>query len=197
VVHATTQVMPTPLNISFRDMSASPALENFIREWFTKLEHVYERIERCDVVLDRPHQHQRHGQTVRVRVTLGVPGPDIVVSRDHPLDGAHEDAYVAIRDAFLSARRQLEDHVGKLRHDVKTRSAPEHGRVTYVDAEGEWGYLEAEARQLYFHRNSVLDTTPLAVGDEVKFTEEPGDKGPQATSVVRIGKHGHHELPRS
>ena len=196
VVHATAGFMPAPLHISFRDMASTPSLDTFIREWFAKLEHVYDRIERCDVIIERPHKHQRHGQQVRVHVKLGVPGPDIVVSHDHPLDGAHEDAYVAIRDAFTAARRQLEDHARKMRQDVKTRVEPEHGRVTYVDAEGEWGYLEAEARRLYFHRNSVLDPEPLAVGDEVRFTEAPGDKGPQATSVTRIGRHGHHELAR-
>lgn len=79
---------------------------------------------------------------------------------------------------------------------MKAHIEPEHGRVTYLDAEGEWGYLETDGRQVYFHRNSVLDAESLAVGDEVRFHEEPGLKGPQATSVTRIGEHGHHELPR-
>jgi hypothetical protein len=46
-----------------------------------------------------------------VRVTVAVPGPDIVVSCDHAPDDAHEDAYVAVRDAFRAARRQLVAHV--------------------------------------------------------------------------------------
>lgn len=177
-------------------MDPSPALEEFVRRWAAKLEHVYGRIERCHVLIERPHQHHRQGQRVHVRVTLAVPGPDIVVSHDSP-DGSHEDAYVAIRDAFRAARRRLEDHVRRQRQDVKARVEPEHGRVTYLDAEGEWGYLEANGRQVYFHRHSVLDAEPLAVGDEVRFDEEPGRKGPQATSVARVGAHGHHELPRA
>jgi cold shock CspA family protein len=123
-----------------------------------------------------------------------VPGPNIEVSHDHDLDGAHEDAYVAIRDAFHAARRQLEDHARRMRQDVKTRVQPEHGRVTFVDVEGEWGYLESEAGQVYFHRNSVLDAEPLVVGDEVRFAQERGAKGLQASSVSRVGKHGHHEM---
>jgi ribosome-associated translation inhibitor RaiA/cold shock CspA family protein len=186
----------SPAHLSFRDMDSTPALEDFVRGWVAKLEHVYDRIERCDVVVERPHQHHHQGQRIRVRVTLAVPGPDVVVSHDHSVDGAHEDAYVAIRDAFHAARRQLEDHARRLRQDVKMRVEPGHGRVTFVDAEGEWGYLESEARRIYFHRNSVLDPVPLAVGDEVRFTEEHGAKGPQASSVSRIGKHGHHELSR-
>ena len=186
--------MPFPIEVTFRDMESTPALEEFVRHWAVKLEHLYDRIERCHVVIEHPHQHHRQGQRVHVRVTLAVPGPDIVVSHDHALDGAHEDVYVAIRDAFQAARRQLEDHVRKLRQDVKTHVEPEHGRVSYLDVEGEWGYLEAEGRRIYFHHNSVVPDQPLAVGDEVRFTEEHGDKGPQATSVTRIGEHGHHEL---
>lgn len=189
--------MAIPLHLTFRDMEPSPALEDFVREWVLKLEHVHPRIERCDVVIERPHQHKHQGQPVHVRVSVAVPGPDAVVSRDHALDGAHEDAYVAIRDAFHAARRQLEDHVRRQRQDVKARSEPEHGRVTYLDAEGEWGYVEADGRQLYFHRNSVIGDEPVVVGDEVRFHEESGDKGPQASSVTRVGEHGHHELPRS
>lgn len=175
-------------------MKSTPALDEFIRGWVAKLEHVYDRIERCDVVVERPHQHHHQGQRVRVRVTVVVPGPDIVVSQDHDLDASHEDAYVALRDAFHAARRQLEDHARRLRQDVKTHVEPEHGCVTYLDAEGEWGYLESEGRQVYFHRNSVLGAERLEIGDEVRFMEERGAKGPQASSVTRIGKHGHHDV---
>ncbi|HEX7842279.1 MAG TPA: HPF/RaiA family ribosome-associated protein [Kofleriaceae bacterium] len=189
--------MPFPLMIRFRDMEPSPATEEFIRRWASKLETVYDRIERCEVVIERPHQHHHQGQRYRVRVTLAVPGPDVEVSRDHALDGAHEDLHVAIRDAFRAARRQLEDHARRMRADVKTHAEPEHGRVAFVDVEGEWGYLDAGGRQVYFHHNSVLDPTMPAVGDEVRFTEEPGEKGPQATSVARVGEHGRHELSRT
>ena len=188
--------MAFPMSISYRDMEPSPALEQFARAWAAKLEHVYDRIERSEVVIERPHRHQHQGQHYRVRVTLSVPGPDIVVSRDPALADEHEDAYVAVRDAFRAARRQLEDHARRQRQDVKTRVEPDHGRVTYLDVEGAWGYLEAEGRQIYFHRNSVLGGEPLALGDEVRFEEARGERGPQATSVARVGDHGRHQLPR-
>jgi len=186
--------MAIPLQVTFRDMPPSDALENYIQSWVEKIETIHPRIERCAVVIERPHQHHRHGQRIRVRVSLAVPGPDVVVSRDHALDAAHEDAYVAVRDAFSAARRQLEDHVRKRRRDVKARVEPEHGRVAYLDAEGEWGYLDASGRQVYFHRNSVVGGEPLAVGDEVRFHEGRGDKGPQASSVTAVGEHGRHAV---
>ncbi|HUJ59040.1 MAG TPA: HPF/RaiA family ribosome-associated protein [Kofleriaceae bacterium] len=188
-------IMPIPLQVTFRDMASTPALDELIRGWVSKLEHVYDRIERCHVLVERPHLHHHQGPRVHVRITLAVPGPDIVVSHDHALDAAHESAHVAIRDAFQAARRQLEDHVRRQRMDVKTRVEPAHGRVAYLDAEAEWGYLDADGRRIYFHHNSVRDARPLALGDEVRFTEEPGREGPQATSVERVGEHGHHELP--
>ncbi len=91
-------------------MDPSPALESFARRWAAKLANIYDRIERCDVVIERPHQRQHQGQRVHVRVTVAVPGPDIVVTADPDPDGAHEDAFVAVRDAFRAARRQLVAH---------------------------------------------------------------------------------------
>lgn len=107
--------MPIPLQISFRDMDSTPALEAAIRERADKLALFSNRITACEVVVDRPHQHHHRGQHVRVSIKLHVPGADLVVNRDSDQDGSHEDAYVAIRDAFLAVRRQLEDHVERQR----------------------------------------------------------------------------------
>jgi ribosome-associated translation inhibitor RaiA len=96
-------------------MEPSPALEQFAQRWAAKLANIYDRIARGEVLIERPHQRQHQGQRIHVRVTLSVPGPDIVVSHDPSLDGAHEDAYVAVRDAFRSARRQLVEHVQRER----------------------------------------------------------------------------------
>lgn len=107
---------------------------------------------------------------------------------------------MAVRDAFNAAKRQLEDHARKAfkrgEGVPKERAGADHGRVTFLDVEKAWGRLEpADGRQIYFHRNSVLSgVDQLEVGDEVRFTEEMGDKGPQASSVDRIGAHGHHSM---
>ena len=116
--------MPIPLNITFRNMRSSPTVEGFVRRWASKLETAYKRIHRCAVAIERPHLRHHQGQRYTVRITLTVPGGDINVSHDHELDGAHEDLYVAIRDAFRAARRQLADHARVKRGDVKAHSAP-------------------------------------------------------------------------
>lgn len=190
--------MPVPLQISFHGIDHSDALEARIREWGDKLERVYDRIERIEVAVEEPHHRHQKGNRFHVRVLVRVPGQDVVVGKDPGRDESHEDPYVAVRDAFRAARRRLEDHARKLRVEVKKHRAPEHARVAFLDVEGEWGWLEAgDGRRVYFHRNSVLDgTADLAVGAEVRFHEEPGERGPQASTVELIGANGRHELPR-
>ena len=189
--------MQIPLDITFKEVAASDAVEARVRELVGKLERVYDRITRCEVVVEMPHRRHRQGKQFHVRVRLTVPGGELVTSRDPGPDEAHEDVYVALRDAFGAMRRQLEGYVRKLRRDVKRRIEPQHGRVTFLDVEGEWGWLEPDdGRRLYFHRNSVLGGIgDLHVGDEVRFTEENGEKGPQASTVETIGEHGRHGLP--
>jgi cold shock CspA family protein/ribosome-associated translation inhibitor RaiA len=192
--------MQTPLKITFPRLNRSEALEECIRDWAARLESVYSRILHCDVAVESPHRHHRQGKQYHVRIALRVPHGEIVVSRDPGPDEAHQDPFVAVRDSFRAARRQLEDHVRRnLRGDVRAHSRPAHAKVTYLDAEGAWGMLESEdGREIYFHRNSVLNggAGQLAVGDEVRFAEEIGEKGPQATTVEPVGTHGHHAMPR-
>jgi ribosome-associated translation inhibitor RaiA len=189
--------MPFPLQITFRDVDHSEALEAWIREWADKLDRLSDRIERGEVVVELPHRRHRQGQQFRVRIHLAMPGEDVVIDRDPGPDEAHEDPYVAVRDSFRAARRQLEDRVRRLRGDVKAHDEPAQGRVVYLDAEAEWGWLEdADGRRIYFHRNSVVgDAAEIGVGTDVRFREEPGEKGPQASSVEPVGHHGHHALP--
>jgi cold shock CspA family protein/ribosome-associated translation inhibitor RaiA len=194
--------MQIPVDITFKELARSDALEARVREWVDKLERVYDRIVRCEVMIETPHRHHRNGRQYHVRIRLTVPGGEIVASHDPGPDETHEDAYVALRDAFTAARRQLEDHVRKsLRRGEgrpKESNGAAHGRVTFLDVQKDWGWLEPEdGRRIYFHRNSVLGgVDELEVGDEVRFTEEPGNEGPQASTVDRIGTHGRHEMPQ-
>ena len=190
--------MQIPVDVTFRELEPTEALNARIADWVDKLERVFARIVRCEVLVETPHRHHRHGRQFHVRVRLTVPRGEIVASHDPGANGAHEDVYVALRDAFTAARRQLEDHVrARLRRDVKTRQEPQHGRVTFLDVERAWGWLETDdGQRVYFHRNSVLGgVARVRIGDEVRFTEELGDRGPQASTVEPIGEHGRHELP--
>jgi ribosomal subunit interface protein len=115
--------MALPVQITFNGMDPSEAIEERIRERIDELSRFYDRIESCRVVVESGHRHHRHGRLRLLRIHLTVPGGEIVVNRDPAEHHAHEDVYVAIRDAFDAARRQLEDHVRRLRGDVKTHEA--------------------------------------------------------------------------
>jgi cold shock CspA family protein len=55
-----------------------------------------------------------------------------------------------------------------------------------------YGFLEsADGREIYFHRNSVreLGFESLEIGARVRFAEEEGEKGPQASRVTPLGEH--------
>ncbi|TXT24361.1 MAG: sigma 54 modulation protein/ribosomal protein S30EA [Gallionellaceae bacterium] len=107
--------MQTPLQITIRNIASSEALEKRIREKAEKLGEFYDHITSCRVVVGEPHKHQRQGKQFNVRVDIGLPGREIVATRDHD-----EDVYVALRDAFDAAKRQLEDYARQQRGDVKT-----------------------------------------------------------------------------
>jgi ribosomal subunit interface protein len=185
--------MPAWLQITFRNLDASPSVEERIRERARELEQFFDRIVSCRVVIEAP-KHRRHGDLYHVRVDLKIPGKEIVVKRDPPEHHAHEDIYVAVRDCFDAVRRQLEDHVRRRRGDVKSHVVPAHGRIARLIAEANYGFISAsDGTEVYFHRNSVANGgfEKLTVGDEVRFSLHPteGEKGPQASAVVPVGKH--------
>ncbi len=101
--------MKTPLQITFRDMPHSEALETHIRDKAQKLEQFFGDIVSCRVVVDQPAKHQNQVKPFNVHIDLGVPGSEIVVDKQ-----AHEDVYVALRDAFDAAKRRLEDYARQL-----------------------------------------------------------------------------------
>ena len=115
--------MTLPLQITFRHMDPSAALEAKIRRKAMELEHLFDRITACRVVVECHHRHRHQGKLFQVRVDLSVPGSQLVAGRNHAFDRAHEDAYVAARDAFDAARRQLEDRIRAVRDSAKHASA--------------------------------------------------------------------------
>jgi cold shock CspA family protein/ribosome-associated translation inhibitor RaiA len=184
--------MEQPVRITFKGIPASAAVETRIREEVEELAQFHDGILRCHVVVEQAHRHQRQGNLYAVRIDLTAPGHVVVAGRSPAQHHAHEDVYVAIRDAFAAARRQLQDHARRDRRDTKHHEEPGAGRVARLFRDDGYGFIEtSDGREVYFHRNSVVDGgfDALAAGAEVRFTEELGEKGPQAT-VVHPGRRG-------
>ncbi|HZM00490.1 MAG TPA: HPF/RaiA family ribosome-associated protein [Planctomycetota bacterium] len=186
--------MQVPLQISFDGMPESDDVRRDIETWASQLEQYHDRITACHVVVSAPHRHARQGRRYSVRIRITVPGRELVVDREHRDSPAHEDVFIAVRDAFHAARRQLQDAARLHRRQVKVHETPPHGRIARLFADEGYGFIETpDGRELYFHRNGVLDPgfDELAVGTEVRFHESAGDKGPCASSVRPVGAHHH------
>jgi ribosomal subunit interface protein len=179
--------MQIPLEVTLRDIPDSPAVESRIREKAAKLDRFHSRLMSCRVTVESPQQRKHQGRLYSVHIDLKVPGGgELVVNR-----AQHEDVFVAIRDAFNAAARQLEDTNRIRRGDVKMHDVPRLARVVRLFPVQGYGFLETpDRREIYFHRNSVLNPgfEQLEVGVEVQFVEEQGNEGPTAR-MVSIGKH--------
>jgi ribosome-associated translation inhibitor RaiA len=128
--------MTQPIQVTFRNMAVSPALEQEVRQRAEWLDTFYDEIVGCRVLLEFPHRHKSRGRPIHVRIELSVPGEDIIVNQEttrrfilgdresavvhETAEGGHKDVVVAIHDAFDVARRRLEDFVRCRRADVKS-----------------------------------------------------------------------------
>jgi cold shock CspA family protein len=175
-------------------MEHSDAIEDRIRAKTAEFERFYDKITSCRVTVEAPHHHHNKGNLYSVRVEIHLPDKQIVVGKERRHHHAHEDVYVAIRDTFKAAVRQLEDYVRIRRGKIKPHEAPDHGKVTRLFHEDGYGFVQmANGSNVYFHENSVASAvfSALKVGDEVRIVvaEGEGEKGPQASTVIPIGKH--------
>lgn len=113
------------LQISFHNLSHSPAVEAKVRQCVQKLERICEDISSCRVAIEAPHRHHVSGNAYCVQVEVTVPGEKLVANRQPDQGQEYLDLYVAIRDAFNSMRRQLRAYADRrqaprARSDVAT-----------------------------------------------------------------------------
>ena len=112
-------IVTIPVQITFRHMESSTAVETRVRELADHLGVFSDRIQACRVVVDSPHRHHHQGKVFNVKVQLVLPGDDVVVDMERPQRDGHDDVYVVLRDAFDAAKRQLQQRMASLRGDEK------------------------------------------------------------------------------
>jgi len=132
--------MQIPLQITARDISMTPTIEQRVREKVNKLENFYARILGCRVLIESPHRSNHKGNLYNVRIRLTVPGGELVVKRE-----PSENLYVAMRDTFEAARRQLEAHAGRKRSNLKQ----EHPKETTEKEDAKDDAYDHEQDQLF------------------------------------------------
>ena len=185
--------MQVPLELSFQNCEPSDELRSEVLRQVARLEKFSPRITSCHVVIHGPETRHKHGDLYKVDVRIVMPQhKDVVVNRSHGDRPEAEHPLVAIANAFSAAQRRIEDAAREMRGQTKLHLPHDHGRVVRFLTGEDCGFIEtADGREIYFHRNAVLNNAfgSLEVGTEVRFAEEQGEKGPQASTVHPIGKH--------
>ncbi|OIQ77072.1 sigma 54 modulation protein / S30EA ribosomal protein [mine drainage metagenome] len=112
-------------NITFHNIQRSPAVEAKILERVERMDRLFPNLTSCRVLIEAGHRHQHQGNLIHVRIDVTAPGHELVANREPGKHHAHEDVYVAIRDAFDAMDRQVEDLARLMRGDVKKHEAPQ------------------------------------------------------------------------
>ena len=190
--------MQSPPEITYDGVERTPAIDTLIQRQLARLEKVCDHIVSVDVGIQANSQSQRTGNSYRVRIDTRVPrGHEMVVKRVSTASRQFEPLPTVIRRAFKSAERQLATLVERQRREVKTH--PQNEVMAFVDRilrDRGYGFLRAlDGHQVYFHKNSCLhgEWDRLAVGTGVRYTEEEGENGLQASSLEIVDKPGARE----
>ena len=205
--------MKSELQVTFRNVEPSPEIEEWIRAEAAKLDTLYAQLMGCRVMVELPHRHHKKGIPFHVRIDLTVPQGEIVVKHAPSLSSRarqlgeneirkhgevnipHKDLRQAINDAFKAAGRRLQDYARRQRGDIKSHVPLPEARVSKILPHAGYGFLMSDdGREIYFHRNSVLGRAfpRLKTGTNVRFAEEQGEKGPQASTVRVVSRRRIH-----
>lgn len=183
--------MHQPLEIAFRKLEPSTALEAELRARFAKLARLCGRLIWCRVSVEALHKRHHTGIIYEVHIDMGVPGAELAVTHaPHKVQKKHAsaDIYTSIREAFQAAERQLKKYNRQRSGEFKRHDTEFFGQVAELHPEGEWGYLIDNTGQLlYFNRAAVLDGSfdALQRGDAVDYIAAEGESGPTAAKVWR------------
>ena len=187
--------MQKPLELTFRDIEKSDAIESLVLERVERLEQFCDNITSCHVVIEQPQEHQSTGNPYKVMIEVRIPpNKNLVVRRDPGEGEMHDPLDVVVRDAFTAMERQVKKTMDLQRDDVKTPAdAQVVAIVKEVVTDEDYGFLQTlDGRDIYFHKNAVIhgDWDRLEVGTGVRYVEREGEDGPQASTVQIVDKPG-------
>lgn len=142
-------------------------------------------------VVETPHRHSWKDKVYHVRIDITVPGAGIVVGCEPKENQAHGNVYVAIRDQFDGARRQLEDAARKMSgHRTQPHREKLHGSVVRLMPEEAFGFIEApDGREYFFSREAVttaIQWQALKEATQVRF---------RGQGSLYLHSHHHLRLP--
>jgi len=180
------------MQVIFHDVQRSQWIEDYIAERGARLDRFASGITSCRVTLAQEQASHHKGNRYSVLVEVRVPPQhDLAVRKQKDMHDLSRQLPALINLAFGAVERQLKKTAELRRHEAKSHDGQPHGMVERLYDEG-YGFIRGidDNRQFYFHRNSVLhgDFDHLAIGVEVRFSTEEGEKGPQASSVQLVSR---------
>lgn len=125
--------MNIPLQISTRKLSLSNVAVDIIKQKAKKLELFCDKIIACRIMVETPHRHKNHGALYNVSIDISIPGAELAVKKE-----ANEDIFVAIRDAFEAARRQIIQYFNKRKAKHPRQSKALENNVGSVMSDDEY-----------------------------------------------------------
>lgn len=173
--------MQQPLQITFRDIDPSEAVEARIREKIAKLDTVYNRITSCRVVVGQVQKHQHQGKLHNISIYVSVPGKELTVSH-HP----NENLYLAIQAATDILREQLDEYHRRLYGDTKNHGERLPGEIARLMPDEGYGFIvDDQKNEYYFNLTHLIDIKfyQLRVGEKVRFLPAVGNEGLQARRI--------------
>jgi cold shock CspA family protein/ribosome-associated translation inhibitor RaiA len=127
------------------------------------------------------HDHRKAEDSYDVLIVVQIPGHTVTARKQQ---NSFEEA---IRNAFAAIKVELEKiREKRASHDIRTNTPPRRGVVRRLFRDEGYGFITMEdGTEVYFHRNAVHDVAFEEIEDglEVSLNVEPGEKGPQATTV--------------
>lgn len=165
------------------------------KSWQDRVEEEKERLNRhhpglvhhLRVSIESTQQHKEGGY--ELVVVAAVPSDTVVVKRKG------ESVRPLLVDAFDTLGLQLKELQRKRRQNMKDPAEVAgatvcNGSIKSLFPFESYGFIiTPQGREIYFHENALKDISmqQLSEGDQVRFGEGEGDKGPTAT-WVRTGK---------
>jgi hypothetical protein len=114
--------MQVPLQVSFRHMQPSEAIETLIREKATALDTFSEHIMSCHVLVEAAEGNHARGSRYNICIEITAPDEDMVITCESAQRTRLQDMDMALRDAFDCARRKLEEYLPPRHVDATVRT---------------------------------------------------------------------------
>lgn len=191
--------MQVPLELTYRDVEKTDALDSLVNEKVAKLERLSGgMLNSCHIAIEKIHDRPSSGSPYRVRIDMTMPPGHELVAESNPVENnQYVEVDTVIRDAFSKAERQVKALKQQQRESDKAQDHQQAedttALVTQIFRDEGYGFLKTlDGGEVYFHRNSVLhdDFDRLEIGTGVRCFVQQGEQGPQASTVKIVDKPG-------